>query len=77
MNLAPVNKFFGAVLAFIVLIFAFSQIWFPDAFEMDDFMKFAGTVAIFYGFVAVFAMLTSGNKKDDSGDSGDESSEKG
>lgn len=74
MNLAPVNKFFGAILAFIVLIFAFAQIWFPDMFEMDDFLKFAGTVAIFYGFVAVFAMLTSGKNSADSDDPDQKSS---
>lgn len=74
MKITPLNKFFGAVFAFIVMIFAVAQIWFPDMFEMDDFAKFAGTVAVIYLFVAAFAFLTSDKKSDKNGETDDKNS---
>ena len=68
---SPINKFFGAVFAFIVLIFAVAQIWFPDMFQMDDFIKYAGTIAVFYAFVTIFAVLTSHKEEDTSAKSTD------
>jgi len=70
-KLDPINKFFGALLAFIVMIFAVAQIWFPDMFEVDDFVKFAGTVAVIYAFVGIFSWLT-GQKDEDASAQTDE-----
>lgn len=65
MNIAPVHKAFGSLLAFVAVIFVVAQIWFPDMFTMDDFIKFAGTIAVIYAFAAIFSMITSSTDKKD------------